>query len=83
MSIEEVKEEYLRIRKELALTEQRTVASKAREIRRVSDDLYVLQNSLANVLKERKITLTEVQNHILIVDEMISVLRKAGLYIDP
>ena len=42
MSIEEVKEEYLRIRKELALTEQRTVASKAREIRRVSDDLYVL-----------------------------------------
>lgn len=83
MSIEEVKEEYLRIRKELALTEQRTVASKAREIRRVSDDLYVLQNSLANILKERKITLTEVQNHILIVDEMISILRKAGLYIDP
>lgn len=83
MSIEEVKEEYLRIRKELALTEQRTVASKAREIRRVSDDLYVLQNSLANILKKRKITLTEVQNHILIVDEMISILRKAGLYIDP
>jgi len=83
MSIEEVKEEYLRIRKELALTEQRTIASKAREIRRVSDDLYVLQNSLENILKERKITLTEVQNHILIVDEMISILRKAGLYIDP
>lgn len=83
MSIEEAKEEYLRIRKELALTEQRTVVSKAREIRRVSDDLYVLQNSLANILKERKITLTEVQNHILIVDEMISILRKAGLYIDP
>lgn len=83
MSIEEVKEEYLQIRKELALTEQRTVASKAREIRRVSDDLYVLQNSLANILKERKITLTEVQNHILIVDEMMSILRKAGLYIDP
>lgn len=83
MSIEEVKEEYLQIRKELALTEQRTVASKAREIRRVSDDLYVLQNSLANILKERKITLTEVQNHMLIVDEMMSILRKAGLYIDP
>lgn len=83
INIEEIKEEYLRMKEELALTERRTIATKAREIRKVSDELYVLKNSLNSILKDRKITLTEVQNHILIVDEIISVLRKAGLYTDP
>lgn len=81
--IAQMKEEYLAMKKKLELTEQRVTATKKREIRRACDCLSVVQYGLEQNVTERKTSLTEMNNYLDFIKEIIEVLKSADIFTDP
>lgn len=69
--------------KEIASANSRATHTVRRNIKHTSDNLFLIKQSLEDIIPTHKVTMTQLQNLLQWATSAIETMKEAGVYSDP